>query len=118
MQRGRRAAHRAARTRPRRCSSSASTLRTAGWGLGLCAGDFFQLGSDAATRLYQVTADVMPLGSEATLAFVPPLRASVPVGTLLGLDAPSVLLRLTAPVPSIIGRADQHRFTISAREAL
>ena len=60
----------------------------------------------------------MPSGSEAALAFVPPLRASVPVGTLLGLDAPSVLLRLTAPVPSIIGRADQHRFTISAREAL
>jgi hypothetical protein len=49
---------------------------------------------------------------------VPPLRASVPVGTLLGLNAPSVLLRLTAPVPSVIGRADQHRFTISAREAL
>jgi len=52
------------------------------------------------------------------LAFVPPLRASAPVGTLLGLDAPSVLLRLTAPVPSVIGRADQHRFTISAREVL
>jgi hypothetical protein len=98
--------------------AGASTLRTAGWGLGLRAGDFFQLGGDATTRLYQLTADVTPLGSEATVAFVPPLRASVPVGTLLGLDAPSVLLRLTAPVPSIIGRADQHRFTISAREAL
>ena len=96
----------------------ASTLRTAGWGLRLRAGDFFQLGGDASTRLYQLTADVTPLGSEATLAFVPPLRASVPVGTLLGLDAPAVLLRLTAPVPSVIGRADQHRFTISAREAL
>jgi hypothetical protein len=96
----------------------ASTLRTAGWGLGLRAGDFFQLGSDATTRLYQLTEDVTPLGSEATLAFVPTLRASVPVGMLIGLDAPSVLLRLTAPVPSVIGRADQHRFTISAREAL
>ena len=95
-----------------------STLRTAGWGSGLSAGDFFQLGSDATTRLYQITEDVTPLGSEAKLAFVPPLRTSVPVGTLLGLDAPSVLLRLTAPVPSVIGRADQHRFTISAREAL
>jgi len=98
--------------------AGATTLRTAGWGLGLRAGDFFQLGSDATTRLYQITADVTPVGSEATLAFVPPLRASVPVGSLLGLDAPSVLLRLTAPVPSVIGRADQHRFTISAREAL
>jgi hypothetical protein len=99
-------------------AAGASTLRTAGWGLGLRAGDFFQLGSDASTRLYQLTADVTPVGSEATLAFVPPLRASVPVGTLLGLETPSVLLRLTAPVPSVIGRADQHRFTISAREAL
>ena len=98
--------------------AGATTLRTAGWGLGLRAGDFFQLGSEATTRLYQLTADVIPLGSEATLAFVPPLRASVPVGTLFGLETPSVLLRLTAPVPSVIGRADQHRFTISAREAL
>lgn len=99
-------------------SAGASTLQTAGWGFGLRAGDFFQLGSDATTRLYQVTADVLPLGSEATISFVPPLRASVPVGALLGLDVPSVLLRLTAPVPTVIGRADQHRFTISAREAL
>ena len=98
--------------------AGASTLKTAGWGLGLRAGDFFQLGSDAATRLYQVTADIMPLGSEAMVNFVPPLRASVPSGALLGLSAPSVLLRLTAPVPTVIGRADQHRFTLSTREAL
>ena len=98
--------------------AGATTLRTAGWGLCLGAGDFFQLGSDATARLYQVTADVTPFGSEAVISFVPPLRASVPVGTLLGLDAPSVLLRLMAPVPSIIGRADQYSFTISAREAL
>ena len=98
--------------------AGASTLKTAGWGLGLRAGDFFQLGSDAATRLYQVTADIVPLGSEAVISFVPPLRTSVPAGALLGLSAPSVLLRLTAPVPTVIGRADQHRFTLSAREAL
>jgi len=98
--------------------AGASTLKTAGWGLGLRAGDFFQLGSDAATRLYQVTADIVPLGSEAVINFVPPLRASVPAGALLGLSAPSVFLRLTAPVPTVIGRADQHRFTLSAREAL
>ena len=98
--------------------AGASNLKTAGWGLGLRAGDFFQLGSDAATRLYQVTADIVPLGSEAVINFVPPLRASVPVGALLGLNTPSVLLRLTAPVPTVIGRADQHRFTLSAREAL
>ena len=98
--------------------AGASNLKTAGWGLGLRAGDFFQLGSDAATRLYQVTVDIVPLGSEAVINFVPPLRASVPAGALLGLSAPSVLLRLTAPVPTVIGRADQHRFTLSAREAL
>ena len=98
--------------------AGASTLKTAGWGLGLRAGDFFQLGSDAATRLYQVTADVVPLASEAVINFVPPLRASAPAGALLGLSAPSVLLRLTAPVSTVIGRADQHRFTLSAREAL
>ncbi len=46
------------------------------------------------------------------------LRAAVQVGTPIGLDTPSVLLRLTAPVPTVISRADQHRFTISAREAL
>jgi hypothetical protein len=98
--------------------AGSSTLKTAGWGLGLRAGDFFQLGSDATTRLYQVTADIVPMGSEAVISFVPLLRASVPVGALLGLSAPSVLLRLTAPVPTVIGRADQHRFTLSAREAL
>jgi len=93
------------------------SLHTAGWGLGLRAGDFFQLGLDTMTRLYQLTADVTPVGSEAELAFVPSLRAVVQVGTPIGLNAPSVLLRLTAPVPTVIGRADQHRFTISAREA-
>jgi hypothetical protein len=98
--------------------AGSSTLKTAGWGLGLRAGDFFQLGSDATTRLYQVTADIVPMGSEAVISFVPSLRASVPVGALLGLSAPLVLLRLTAPVPTVIGRADQHRFTLSAREAL
>ena len=98
--------------------AGSSTLQTAGWGLGLRAGDLFQLGSDTTTRLYQLTEDVTPLGSEATMAFVPPLRAAVQVGTPIGLDAPSVLLRLSIPVPTVIGRADQHRFTISAREAL
>ena len=99
-------------------TAGAFTLQTAGWGLGLRVGDFFQLGGDATTRLYQLTENVTPFGSEATLIFVPPLRAAAQVGTPIGLNAPSALLRLTAPVPTIIGRADQHRFTLSAREAL
>ena len=99
-------------------SSGASPLQTAGWGLGLRAGDFFQLGADVTTRLYQLTADAAPVGSEAVLAFVPPLRSAVSAGTFLGVETPCALLRLTAPVPTVIGRADQHRFTFSAREAL
>jgi hypothetical protein len=99
-------------------SAGASKLQTAGWGLGLRAGDFFQLGADVTTRLYQVIEDVAPVGGEAVLSFVPPLRSAVSAGTFLGLDTPSALLRLTAPVPTVIGRADQHRFTLSAREAL
>lgn len=98
--------------------SGASTLQTAGWAGGLHAGDFFQLGAGATTRLYQLTEEVQPAGSEAEISFVPSLRAAVQVGTPIGLDAPSALLRLTSPVPTVISRADQHRFTISAREAL
>ena len=76
----------------------ASTLRMAGWGLGLRAGDFFQLGSEATTRFYQLTADVTPLGSEATLAFVPPLRASVLInrGSPLRAGPPSASIRRPA----------------------
>ena len=98
--------------------SGASTLQTAGWAGGLRAGDFFQLGAGATTRLYQLTEEVQPAGSEAEITFVPSLRAAVQVGIPIGLDAPSALLRLSSPVPTVIGRADQHRFTISAREAL
>lgn len=98
--------------------AGATTLRTVGWGLGLRAGDFFQLGADVTTRLYQITEDVVPTASEAVISFVPALRSAVAVGTFLGLEAPTVLLRLTASVPTVIGQADQHRFTLSAREAL
>jgi hypothetical protein len=99
-------------------SAGASTLQTTAWGLGLRAGDFFQLGADVTTRLYQVIEDVAPVGGEAALSFVPSLRSAVSAGTFLGVETPSALLRLTAPVPTVIGRADQHRFTLSAREAL
>lgn len=98
--------------------ASGNSLPTAGWGLGLRAGEFFQLGSDASTRLYQLTADVAPVGSEAVLEFVPALRGAVQMGTLIGLDRPAVLLRPSGPVPTMISGADMHRFTITAREAL
>ena len=93
-------------------------LHTAGWGLGLGAGNFFSLGSGAATRFYQLTEDVAPIGSEAVIRFVPALRHAPPIGTVLEILEPKVLLRLTSPVPTRIGRVDSHRFTVSAREAL
>lgn len=99
-------------------TASGNSLPTAGWSFGLRAGEFFQLGADAATRLYQITEDVAPVGGEAVVKFVPALRGSVPNGTLLGLDRPAVLLRLAGPVPTVIGNADKHRFSVTAREAL
>jgi hypothetical protein len=95
-----------------------NTLRTAGWGLGIGSGNFFTLGSGAATRFYQLTEDVVPVGSEALLRFTPQLRSLPPIGTILEVQEPKVLLRLTGPVPTRIARADSHRFTLSAREAL
>jgi hypothetical protein len=99
-----------------------STLVTAGWPpftVPLLAGDFFSLGTDAQTRLHQLTADVATdEAGQATLAFVPRLRSSPVDGTPLEVAAPAVVLRLTAPVPTRIGRADTFLFTLAAREAL
>ncbi len=101
---------------------SGSTLVTAGWppfSAPLQAGDFFSLGTDAQTRLHQLTADVATdEAGEATLAFVPRLRSSPVDGAPLEIAAPAVVLRLTAPVPTRIGRADSFLFTLAAREAL
>src|SRR3989338_5794904 len=101
---------------------SGGTLNTNGWPASstpLFAGDFFSLGVDHQTRLYQLTADVISNASGlATLSFVPRLRASPTDGAALEIAAPAVLLRLTAPVPTRIGRADTFLFTLTAREAL
>jgi hypothetical protein len=98
------------------------TLVTAGWppfASPLLAGDFFSLGADAQTRLHQLTADVATDETgQATLAFVPRLRSSPVDGSPLEIAAPAVVLRLTAPVPTRIGRADSFLFTLAAREAL
>ena len=101
---------------------SGGVLTTSGWqpsGTPLFAGDFFSIGNDAATRLHQLTADVVSnaLGN-ATLAFVPKLRSAPVDGAALQIAAPAVLLRLTAPAPTRIGRADTFLFTLTAREAL
>ena len=98
------------------------TLITAGWpslSTPLLAGDFFSLGSDAQTRLHQLTEDVAADAvGVAVLSFVPRLRSAPVDGTFLEIAAPAVVLRLTAPVPTRIGRADSFLFTLAAREAL
>lgn len=99
-------------------TASGNSLPTSGWTGSLDAGAFFQLGSDASTRLYQLTTDVTPVAGAATLQFVPALRATAAATTALVLDAPKVLLRLTSPVPARIGAADNHLFTVTAREAI
>jgi len=97
-------------------------LVTAGWppfASPLLAGDFFSLGSGAQTRLHQLTADVATdEAGMATLSFVPRLRLSPVDGSPLEIDAPALVLRLTGPVPTRIGRADTFLFTLAAREAL
>ena len=99
-----------------------NTLITSGWpalATPLFAGDFFSLGSDTQTRLHQLTEDVVSdEAGLATLSFVPRLRASPDDGALLEIAAPAVVLRLTAPVPTRIGRADTFLFTLAARESL
>lgn len=97
-------------------------LVTAGWpafATPLLAGDFFSLGTEAQTRLHQLTADVeTDEAGMSTLSFVPRLRTAPVDGTPLEIAAPAVLLRLTVPVPTRIGRADSFLFTLAAREAL
>ena len=99
-----------------------NALVTSGWAPSspaLETGDFISLGSDTDTRLYQVTADAVANGSgTATLQITPRLRFSPLNGATLEVAAPAVLLRLTGPVPTRINRADNHRFSVTAREAL
>lgn len=99
-----------------------NALATSGWApssLALETGDFISLGSGADTRFYQVTADAVANGSgAATLQITPRLRSSPLNGAALEIVAPAVLLRLTGPVPTRINRADKHRFSVTAREAL
>lgn len=98
---------------------SGNSLITDGWGAtGLKAGDFFSLGADAATRLYQVTADVVPAGGAATVQFVPRLRSAPADNAPLTVVAPQVLLAATAPVPVQIYGADKYTVRFSAREAI
>jgi len=98
---------------------SGNTLVTDGWtAIGLKAGDFISLGSGEDTRLYQLTADVVPSGGGATLEFVPALRSSPGDNTIVEVNSPQVLLRATSPVPSDIRGGRLYQFSFSAREAI
>ncbi|WP_375698004.1 hypothetical protein [Pseudophaeobacter sp. TrK17] len=99
-----------------------NALATSGWAPSLPAleiGDFISLGNDADTRFHQITADVIADASgAATLQITPRLRSVPQIGAAIDIISPAVLLRLTGPVPTRITRADSHRFSVTAREAL
>lgn len=96
-----------------------NSLVTDGWAAtGLLAGDFFSLGADSATRLYQVTADVTPASGAATVQVVPKLRAPPADNAALTVVSPKVLLRLTGAVPAAIQGADKYQISFTAREAI
>lgn len=96
-----------------------NSLVTDGWSAtGLLAGDFFSFGTDTATRLYQVTANVVPVAGAATVQFVPALRSAPVDNQALIVASPPVLLRLTSAVPAGIALADVYKFSVAAREAI
>lgn len=84
----------------------------------LLAGDFFQLGTGAEARLYQLTQDVVVTAGAATLNFVPTLRSSPLNGAAVEVVSPKVLLRLRESVPVTISPGDKFNVSFSAREAL
>lgn len=98
---------------------SGNSLVTAGWSAnGLRMGDFFSLGAGAATRLYQITADVTPVAGAATIEFTPRLRASPADAAVLEVLRPKVILRPSGPIPAGIGLGAFYSFDLVADEAL
>lgn len=99
-----------------------SSLVTDGWANSktcMQAGDFFSLGSGSATRLYQLTADVVSNGSgQATLQFVPNLRSSPADNAALQVVQPRAHLRPQAPIPYDPAPGPFFRVSFSAIEAL
>lgn len=95
-----------------------NSLVTDGWAAGLRAGDFFSLGSDDQTRLYRVTADVVPVSGAATVSFIPALRASPADDAPLNVVSPTVMLRLMGPVPTVIDPGQLYHFSFTAREPI
>lgn len=102
-------------------NQSGAVLISAGWlpqTLVFEAGDLFSLGFEDQTCLYQLTADVMSdTAGVARLPIVPKLRFSPVDGEAIERAAPKVLLRLSEPVATQVGRAGKYQFSFRAREA-
>ena len=103
-------------------SQTGSTLITKGWSLSitvLSAGQFIQLGSDSTARLHMVTADAVSDGSgNSTLAIWPALRESPVNSSVIVIDNPGVVLRLTQNVDVDITPHTTYQFSVSAREVI
>lgn len=96
-----------------------NTLVTDGWSaIGLQTGDFFSIGAGEDTRIYQLTADVVPAAGVATLEFVPALRSSPADNEAIEVNNPQILLRATSPVPADIRGSRVYQFSFTAREAI
>lgn len=106
----------------RGAGQSGNALTTLGWdaeALALAAGDFVSLGTGQDMRLYQVTEDAVADASGVAMLRVTPRLRAAPVDlSPVEVAAPGIVLRLTAPVPTRISRADSFRFSVTAREAL
>ena len=103
---------------------SGKSLLTDGWSNGISgilkAGDWFQLGSGATSRLHKMTVDASSNGSgQATLDFWPRLRLPYADNAPLTLNAPKTTWRLTSnDMEWSIGLAQLYGINFSAIEAL
>lgn len=101
---------------------SGAVLNTKGWTPSVAVfskGDFFSLGSDTETRLYQVTDDVVSDASGlAAVPIQPNLRLSTTDSEFLETTQPRVLLRLTSPAPAGLVPGILYTWAVSAEEDL
>lgn len=94
-------------------------MKSMGSGNTLLKGDYFQLGSGASTRLYQVVEDATADGTgDATVTFEPPLKVAANVDDTVTLTNPKGLWRLSANDPGWdIDVGPFWKFTFACTEA-
>lgn len=99
-------------------ASTGDTSITVGGTGSLYAGDVFQIGTGADSRLHQVVESATLDGSEV-ITFEPPLRKAYANGTPLNFDQPSGLWRLVAnDVGWNAGTATIHEFSFACEEVI